>query len=170
MLSSRRLQSSTRLSAGAAVMQRQVPRIQTAVKTAEAAVRRDSGGCARDHADHAGYRRARGYATTGPSGSDCAEDGGSPAEAVRRQDGGGACDHAVAPGYMGHIVEVPLPHAAAKIPEVVETTPQERTWCIFEDAGYDATSLPQPDGVAGALAWLTSRPARVDQAIATHEP
>ena len=49
-------------------------------------------------------------------------------------------------------------------------SPQERIWCIFEglsvppepsDAGDDATSLPPPDGVAGALAWLSRRPARV---------
>ena len=94
-----------------------------------------------------------------PSGSDCVEYGGSPAGAVRRENGGRAYDRAGAP-------------------EVVETAPQERIWCIFEefgdvpnqsadgpqpslrggpDADYDATSLPQPDGVAGALAWLTSR-------------
>ena len=66
------------------------------------------------------------------------------------------------------IVGMPMPHFAAKFPEVVETTPQERTWCIFEDACFDTTSLSQPDGVAGALAWLTSKPARVDQPPARH--
>ena len=31
------------------------------------------------------------------------------------------------------------------------------------DAGDDDISLPPPDGVAGALAWLTSRPARSEE-------
>ena len=36
------------------------------------------------------------------------------------------------------------------------------------DAGYDDTSLPPPDGVAGVLAWLTSRPARSEQRLVQH--
>ena len=107
------------------------------------AVRRDSCGSASDHADYGVD------ATTGLSDPRCVEDCGNPAGAVRRDSGGAACDH-------------------ADHPEVVETTPQERAWCIFEDGGYDTTSLPQPDGVAGALAWLTSRPARVDQPPVQH--
>ena len=33
------------------------------------------------------------------------------------------------------------------------------------DAGDDDTSLPPPDEVAGALAWLSSRPARSEQPV-----
>ena len=33
------------------------------------------------------------------------------------------------------------------------------------DAGDDATSLPPPDGVAGALAWLSRRPGRSEQPL-----
>ena len=37
------------------------------------------------------------------------------------------------------------------------------------DAGYDDTSLPPPYGVAGALAWLSSRPARNEQPLVQHK-
>ena len=50
-----------------------------------------------DSARRQGCRGARGDASTGPSVSDCAEDGGSPAGAVRRQSSGCACVHADAP-------------------------------------------------------------------------
>ena len=161
-----------------------VPQIETADQSGDHACRVSA-----DSQRRQGCRPACGDATTGPSGSDCAGEGGGPAGAVRRQNGGSGCDHAGAPGDMGHIVEVPMPHIAKKITEVVETIPQERTWCIFEEfddlprqsadgprpnfrgrpyAGYDAASLPPPDGVAGALAWLSSRPARSEQPLVQH--
>ena len=75
------------------------------------------------------------------------------------------------------IIDVPLPQNAENIPEEVETIHQERIWCISEDvpvpreppdAGDDAASLQPPDGVAGALAWLSSRPARSEQRPVQH--
>ena len=78
--------------------------------------------------------------------------------AVRRDNGGAARDHA---------------DHAANFTEEVETISQERIWCIFEDVpvpevGGDATSLPPPDGVAGALAWLSRWPARGEQPLVQH--
>ena len=116
------------------------------------AVRRDICGSASDHPD-CGVD-----ATTGLADPRCIEDCGNPAGAVRRDNGGGARDHA---------------DHAANFPEEADTIPPERIWCISEDlpvpdAGGDATSLPPPDGVAGALAWLSRRPPRSEQPLVQH--
>ena len=42
---------------------------------------------------------------------------------------------------MEHTVAVPVPQIAARISEVVETIPQERIWCTFEE--FDDFPVPQ---------------------------
>ena len=101
---------------------------------------------------------------------DGGEDGGSLASAVQRQKCGRACDPAVdaATGPSASDCGEGGGSLALAVHRQICGPPQERIWCIFEDACYDTKSLPQPDGVAGALAWLTSRPARVDQPPVRH--
>ena len=117
---------------------------------------------ARQDSTAAVHRRGRRYvcsdAATDPRDTEKFEVCESPAGAVRRDNGDAARDHA---------------DHAAHFPEEVETNPQERIWGIFEDvpvpdASGDATSLPPSDGVAGALAWLSRRPARSEQPLVQH--
>ena len=97
-------------------------------------------------------RGARGDATTGPSGSDYAEDRGSYAGAVRRDSGGRACDHADAP--------VPARDEPAENPE--ELRLHGRGLRERPDAGDDEIlMLPRNTHVpptSGEELWPTSKP------------
>ena len=128
------------------------------------AVRRQSCGRACDPADGPGdqacqdptdsmHRRGCrcpcGDATTGPSFSDYAEDGVSPAGAVHRQSGH-ACDQAeeiihqkrIPERVVGQIDDVPVPQILNEIVEVVKAVknvPQER---ISEEIGEQIVDAP----------------------------
>ena len=138
------------------VIQRQAPQIQN---------------CAEDGGSLARAVPACGDAATGHSDSDSGEDGVCPARAVQRQNCGRASDPSVDADTGPSASDCGEGGGSLALAVHRQNCghAQESIWCIFEDACYDTKSLPQPDGVAGALAWLTSRRARVDQPCDTRD-
>ena len=116
--------------------------------------------CAEDGGSLARAIPACGDAATGPSDPD----GGEAARAVQRQNCGRACDPAVDAdtGPSASDCGEGGGSLALAVHRQIGGPPQERIWCIFEDACYDSKSLPQP--------WCCGRAGLVDQQACSGRP